>query len=476
MATRRRVGPAKAGSESEVLEEENGREAGERGLWSVLREDGGSLSVLLVLYTLQGVPMGLSGAIPLLLAGKAAYRSQALFSLASVPFSVKLLWAPIVDSTAFGRFGRRKSWLVPTQALIGAAMVASQGRLDAWMLEANASALTALFFGLYFLCATQDVAVDGWALTMLSPANVGWGPACNSLGQSLGYAASYVGFVALHESGKLSLARFVGLCGWTFLATTLLVALFKPEGAAADAESPTAAYRLALDTLRLRPVRRLCLVLLTCRLGFGAADAATAIKAVEAGLPRESMALLSPALLAASVAFPVLCSRWTTGSRPLDAFVAAVPLRLSLNLATWAVLALVERDPLSTRAFTAFALLALAREFAANLMFVAQMAFFAVVADPRFGGTYMTLLNTVANLGAKWPPSLSLYLLDLAGDRPPFDPFALQLLLATLLGFLWLALFRDPIATLQALPLKAWRLAHPALNGDAPHADPSSRP
>lgn len=33
-------------------------------------------------------------------------------------------------------------------------------------------------------------------------------------------------------------------------------------------------------------------------------------------------------------------------------------------------------------------------------MFVAQMAFFARVADPAIGGTAMTLFNTVANLGA----------------------------------------------------------------------------
>lgn len=32
-------------------------------------------------------------------------------------------------------------------------------------------------------------------------------------------------------------------------------------------------------------------------------------------------------------------------------------------------------------------------------MFVSQMAFFATVSDPKIGGTYMTLLNTVTNLG-----------------------------------------------------------------------------
>jgi PAT family acetyl-CoA transporter-like MFS transporter 1 len=34
-------------------------------------------------------------------------------------------------------------------------------------------------------------------------------------------------------------------------------------------------------------------------------------------------------------------------------------------------------------------------------MFVSQMAFFATVSDPKIGGTYMTLLNTLTNLGKR---------------------------------------------------------------------------
>ena len=48
-----------------------------------------------------------------------SYKQQAEFSLAYWPFSVKLLWAPIVDSCFIKSFGRRKSWLVPVQYLIG---------------------------------------------------------------------------------------------------------------------------------------------------------------------------------------------------------------------------------------------------------------------------------------------------------------------------------------------------------------------
>lgn len=45
-------------------------------------------------------------------------------------------------------------------------------------------------------------------------------------------------------------------------------------------------------------------------------------------------------------------------------------------------------------------------------MYVACMAFHAKVSDPLIGGTYMTLLNTVTNLGGNWPSTLALWLVD----------------------------------------------------------------
>ena len=79
--------------------------------------DAASIALLLLLYTLQGVPMGLSGSMPLVLQGRVSYKEQALFSMVSLPFSLKLFWAPIVDSVYWPRHGRRKSWLVPVHAL-----------------------------------------------------------------------------------------------------------------------------------------------------------------------------------------------------------------------------------------------------------------------------------------------------------------------------------------------------------------------
>lgn len=85
-----------------------------------IKSDRGSMALLLLLYVLQGIPLGLAGSIPLILqSSNVSYKDQAMFSFAFWPFSVKLLWAPVVDALYSRRIGRRKSWLVPVQYLIG---------------------------------------------------------------------------------------------------------------------------------------------------------------------------------------------------------------------------------------------------------------------------------------------------------------------------------------------------------------------
>lgn len=177
---------------------------------SNLKGDYMSIFILLFLYILQGIPLGLAGSLPMILQNrKVSYAQQAVFSFVNWPFSVKLIWAPIVDSLYSNKFGRRKSWLVPTQYLIGIAMIVisyyinsligddqllntesstfNSFNTDQINLTSSSSSeeikeepihkpqiylLTLCFFFINFLCATQDIAVDGWALTMLSRRNV----------------------------------------------------------------------------------------------------------------------------------------------------------------------------------------------------------------------------------------------------------------------------------------------------------------
>jgi hypothetical protein len=58
-----------------------------------------NLLFLCLLYSCQGLPMGLIfGSLPLLLQSKMTYAGLAIFSLASYPYTFKLLWSPLVDS------------------------------------------------------------------------------------------------------------------------------------------------------------------------------------------------------------------------------------------------------------------------------------------------------------------------------------------------------------------------------------------
>lgn len=135
-----------------------------------------NIAVLTFLYVLQGIPLGLAASIPYLLqTRKVNYKDQAMFSFVYWPFSMKLLWAPIVDSLYVARFGRRKSWLVPIQYLIGAFVLLLSSQVTELLGEGQENTgevsilfLTVIFFMLNFLAATQDIALDGWALTMLA--------------------------------------------------------------------------------------------------------------------------------------------------------------------------------------------------------------------------------------------------------------------------------------------------------------------
>jgi PAT family acetyl-CoA transporter-like MFS transporter 1 len=95
-----------------------------------VRKDLRNIVLLMFLYMLQTIPMGLTGSLPYIFSSKkTSYADQGLFSIAFWPFSLKLLWAPVVDSLYFKKFGRRKSWLVPLEYLIGIYLISFSGHV-----------------------------------------------------------------------------------------------------------------------------------------------------------------------------------------------------------------------------------------------------------------------------------------------------------------------------------------------------------
>lgn len=319
-----------------------------------IRGELGNVLLLLFLYVLQGIPLGLAGSIPLILQSKSvSYKDQAFFSFVFWPFSLKLLWAPLVDALYFSRFGRRKSWLVPTQYLLGLFMLYLSMTVNSLLQSEGGPSvvtLTAVFFMLAFLAATQDIAVDGWALTMLSRENVGYASTCNSVGQTAGYFLGNVLFLALEsadfcntylriepkDTGIVTLSDFLFFWGVVFLVSTTLVAIIKRENEHSkgkkrvheETQGVMETYKLLFSIIKMPTVFTFCVLLLTAKIGFSAADAVTGLKLVEAGVPKEQLALLAVPMVPLQILLPVIISKYTAGPRPLDVFYKAFPFRL----------------------------------------------------------------------------------------------------------------------------------------------------
>ncbi|CAJ0606880.1 unnamed protein product [Cylicocyclus nassatus] len=423
-----------------------------------LRGDISSICLLLFLYLLQGVPLGLIGAIPLLLQGRhVSYGQQAIFSFAYWPFSMKLLWAPIVDSVYWKRIGRRKSWMVPCQYLIGVFMLVLSFKVSYVMGDGteetvadqgpNVLFLMLIFLPLNFLAATQDIAVDGWALTILSRKNVGYASTCNAVGQTAGYFLGNVVFLSLESAdfantfirsadnqkpyGIIDLAGFVFFWGWIFIISTTLVLIFKKEvdnslqtatGNADDDEKEidlgiAETYTVLWKILRLKPMLWMLVILLTGKVAFAATDGITGLKLIGMGMPKDRLASFGLFLTPLQILLPWMIGKWTAGPRPLNIFLMAYPYRLFVGGIFAALVYFTPSFKLDTGKFSNSVYVVwiigyVFHQIATYCMFVSMMAFNAQVSDPRIGGTYMTLLNTLNNLGGNWPVTLVLSVTD----------------------------------------------------------------
>jgi len=399
--------------------------------------------VLFFLYVLQGIPLGLINAVPLILTDRnVSYKEQAAFSFSSYPFSMKLLWAPLVDSVYVARFGRRKSWLVPVQYLIGIMMLVVSQFVHPMLGDnldnpeepsaPDVSSLTVTFFFLNFLAATQDVAVDGWALTMLKPKNVGYASTCNSVGQTIGWCLGYIVFMAMESAGYITFSQFLIFWGIVFLITTTLIAIFKKEknsaGASSvgpDGEEIAPEPELGLvDTYKMlwRIVRHplmpvMILLLLTMSFGFAATEGMTSLKLIERKVPKDKIAMLSIPMIPVKIAITLFLTRFTVGPRPMNVWLISYPSRLILCLLLVLLVFVTpmfvsdEGDLPGGYYALVIGIFALHR-VGIYAMFLSIMAFFARISDPAIGGTYMTFLNTLTNLGNMWPNSFTLWFVD----------------------------------------------------------------
>ncbi|MFH1177480.1 MAG: MFS transporter [Acidobacteriota bacterium] len=194
------------------------------------------LAWIAMLYFAEGLPFGIAYDVwPVYFRVHGVSLTEiGLMSLLSLPWTWKMLWAPAVD-----RFGARQSWVAACLLALGGATLAfipQDAAHPTWLLWAVMLAFTTA-------SATQDIAIDAYAVDVSTPADSG---AINGVRVSAARVAMLVG-----GGGMVALAAVTGWMPlWLALAALFVILSL------ISLASPRVALDKAARRDPLRPVLR----------------------------------------------------------------------------------------------------------------------------------------------------------------------------------------------------------------------------
>jgi PAT family beta-lactamase induction signal transducer AmpG len=203
--------------------------------------------VLIVMFLgfSSGLPLALSGSTLLvwMTEAKVNLGTIGLFALVGTPYTIKFLWAPLIDGLDVPllsrRFGRRRGWLLLSQFLLIAAIV---------FLGACDPALSPVFVAIGALLvatasATQDIIVDAFRVESLDESEQAAGMASYVAAYRIGMLASTAGALFLvsgFESGFGLDRHAAWTAGYAAMAVLVLIGVATTLVAAEPEKSASA--------------------------------------------------------------------------------------------------------------------------------------------------------------------------------------------------------------------------------------------
>jgi MFS transporter, PAT family, beta-lactamase induction signal transducer AmpG len=185
--------------------------------------------VLIVMFLgfSSGLPLALSGSTLLVWMREAGVDlgTIGLFALVGTPYTIKFLWAPLIDALDVPflsrRFGRRRGWLLLSQFLL-IAMIVLLGACDpavSPLIVAVGALLVAT------ASATQDIVVDAFRVESLDESEQAAGMASYVAAYRIGMLASTAGALFLVSALQASGLSYHGAwtAGYALMAALVLI-------------------------------------------------------------------------------------------------------------------------------------------------------------------------------------------------------------------------------------------------------------
>lgn len=223
------------------------------------------MAVMLLLGFSSGLPLSLTGNT--LQAWMAVtgvdFRTIGIFSLLGLPYTLKFLWAPVMDRFAPAWLGRRRGWIVASQFLLIlgiAAMAFSSPRNAPWLM--GLLALTVAFSS-----ASQDIVIDAYRTDLLTDKERGIGTAVFVTGYRVAMLVS--GAVAFIIADRLGWQNtYLIMSGLMILGIITTVTSREPEVKMPSPQSLRDAVSGPLqDFFSRRNARSLLLLIVLYKLG-----------------------------------------------------------------------------------------------------------------------------------------------------------------------------------------------------------------
>lgn len=204
--------------------------------------------IVLLLGFSSGLPLALTAATLSAWLSESGVDKTAigLFAAVATPYSLKFLWAPLMDAVPFPLlskwFGRRRGWILATQIALALAIIGlgfADPSISPWH--------TALMAVIVAICsASQDIVVDAYRVEILAKEEQGIGAAMVQYGYRLGMLASGAGALALADHVSWTTTYLIMAA---FMIVGILTILCSPEPQASAQLVPPARGRWLSETL-----------------------------------------------------------------------------------------------------------------------------------------------------------------------------------------------------------------------------------
>lgn len=208
--------------------------------------------IVLLLGFSSGLPLALSGSTLLIWMTESGVnlKTIGLFALVGTPYTLKFLWAPLVDALHVPvftrRFGRRRGWLVFSQLLLIAAIL---------LLALTDPAKSPLFVALGALLvaamsSTQDIVVDAFRVESLPEEEQAAGMASYVAAYRIGMLVSTAGalfMVSAYEGTGLPRGT-AWMWGYVTMAAMVLIGTVTALAATEPAQSARAEAATGADS------------------------------------------------------------------------------------------------------------------------------------------------------------------------------------------------------------------------------------